>query len=221
MLFTLQYGLQVMGNDSMKVRVCARPGRDAAHPHNGNQIALRSSPNDSRPMKKPEKSRKRRIQTELSSIEDPRDDEVYEIQLRGRNLYKIVMTIIRNYEMAQQNYINPNQSEASTSSRRNRPLTGDTAIKTWLNDLGLGQYVDRFAECGLYVLDDLHGRFNRTWLLSLDIHPTHAERIQSSYASWFNVIEASRMSSVESIPEDRSGIRFSRTKVTHSYQISQ
>uniref|UniRef100_A0A915HIL8 SAM domain-containing protein n=1 Tax=Romanomermis culicivorax TaxID=13658 RepID=A0A915HIL8_ROMCU len=102
LIFTLEYENQILGRQVLDLRVCSCPGRDKEV--------------DDMPKRRPEKVDR---VTTLTSVADPApkrrmvdeapstngvyyndDSEIFTVQVRGRELYKIVQTIVQNFEIA-------------------------------------------------------------------------------------------------------------------------
>uniref|UniRef100_A0A0N5B0J2 P53 domain-containing protein n=1 Tax=Syphacia muris TaxID=451379 RepID=A0A0N5B0J2_9BILA len=205
--FSLEANGKVLETKKIGLKVCACPNRDAVN--DGFEPPLKKKRTVTL-KKKTEVVTKSSESFGNSFLED--DETVYEIQIRGRHLYKLVCSIVHNYELSRR-YLREKDSkhlEVSPLRSYSRSLSPRTSITSWLNDLGLLKYVSNFHSNSLYVLDDLENVINKKFLLSIGVNSSDVSKLLTSYLSWFNVYNAQRMSTLSSID---ASIRIQRTRL--------
>ncbi|VDK66626.1 unnamed protein product, partial [Onchocerca ochengi] len=146
------------------------------------------------------------------------DDTIYSLQIRGRHLYKLLCTIVGNFELTRSLL-----KEKSQRSDKDRLMVSDnlsslsqnTPIDSWLNTLELSKYKQLFADQSLYVIADLEGIINKTYLLSKGVTEEDTTKMLNSYLAWFNIFNSQRLSSLSS---EGSTIRVQRTRVNSSFR---
>uniref|UniRef100_A0A914W5F3 SAM domain-containing protein n=1 Tax=Plectus sambesii TaxID=2011161 RepID=A0A914W5F3_9BILA len=232
-VFTLEQGDQVIGRHAIELKVCACPGRDAT-------VNDAKADTDGKKRKAP-KARGERV-TEFSTVQPltstTEDDALYVVQIHGRELYKLVMTIIRNYEMSRR--YEELSSSPSTSSSTVRtlpvPLGPDTTVERWLQSLDLAKYVKIFGNHGLHTLEDINGRITKEYLAKLGIRDaTDVNKLVGAYVQFRNIEAQGKLSSLESNDsfsytpttsqqtdggaQANHGYRVSKTTVRHSYKM--
>ncbi|VDK21578.1 unnamed protein product [Anisakis simplex] len=240
--FVLKSNEQIIGSDVISLKVCACPSRDATlegyeprrkflfyycfigFSYMCMMIIIETAKKRRTVLsKRPTEVITKTICTE-SEKKDATDrfredeDTIYEVQVRGRHLYKLVCSIIANYELSrrylkEKNGLDDGDDKLDTLKSPSTPLTNRTAIKTWLANLDLSKYEGAFTSKCLFVIDDLEGVINRKFLLSIGVKEEEIGLILESYLSWYDVYNAQRQSSLSS---HSSTIRIQRTRVRSS-----
>ncbi|VDM46161.1 unnamed protein product [Toxocara canis] len=215
---------QLVDHYELSLKVCACPARDAIlegfePPRRFNYFVFLLSPQKKRRtvVTKPVTevvTKSHCVSSEKKSSFKEDEDTVYEVQVRGRHLYKLVCSIIASYELSRR-YLREKADEGKLDTLKSphTPLSHRTAIPTWLANLELSKYEDLFSAKSLFVIDDLEGVINKKFLCSLGVSEEDSCKMLESYLSWFDVYNAQRQSSLSS---HGSSIRIQRTRVRSS-----
>ncbi|VDN59141.1 unnamed protein product [Dracunculus medinensis] len=210
LFFILEVNGELVGEQRMSLKVCAYPSRDCA--------------SDEQPtMKKRRKciSPVMEVVTQThydkahrKSFEED-DETIYEIQVRGRHLYKLISSIIYNFELGKR-YVKEKVSESRYmhSVYSNESLSPRMPISVWLKKINQSQCEDLFNSRAFFLLSDLEGKINKQFLASMGMDDKQISSILNSYLSWFNVYNAQRLSDLSS---EGSSIRIQRTRIRNSF----
>uniref|UniRef100_A0A9J2Q9R2 P53 DNA-binding domain-containing protein n=1 Tax=Ascaris lumbricoides TaxID=6252 RepID=A0A9J2Q9R2_ASCLU len=158
--FALEINGESVGHRELSLKVCACPARDATvegfePPSKRRRIVITKPLNEV-------VTRTHCVNSEKKKSLKEDEDTIYEVQIRGRHLYKLVCSIIASYELSRR-YLKEKEStdKLDTLKSPTTPLSHRTAIPTWLANLDLSKYEDLFSAKSLFVIDDLEGVINK------------------------------------------------------------